>query len=208
MSQKQCRTFFPSPALILAGPHSFCIFDIWPICSLLQPSEFFLYVSGRWGRNGSGLGENGKGGGEEWDSLKLCVLLTTAARECKVNNSEPSTLLSTLPFKDTTGSGDGKPSPPPQGLKRRGSSLLHETLEGNLKHNHPPMLLHRDTRSDVAPVGLAGNKLITPLFIAISNWSCAFWLGEKYQWEAHVGNFILALLKICLWLPKCTNERF
>lgn len=73
MSQKQCRTFFPSPALILAGPHSFCIFDIWPICSLLQPSEFFLYVSGRWGRNGSGLGENGKGGGRVRLLKALCA---------------------------------------------------------------------------------------------------------------------------------------
>jgi len=44
--------------------------------------------------------------------LKFSVLLTTAATEYKVNNSEASTLLSALPFKDTVGSDDGKPSPP------------------------------------------------------------------------------------------------
>lgn len=82
--------------------------------------------------------------------------------------------LSALLFTGTMASDHGKPSPPTQGLKLRGSPLLHETAGGNLKHNHPLVLLNRERRSDMEPVGLAQNKQTGLLSIVILNRSCAF----------------------------------
>lgn len=76
------------------------------------------------------------------------------------------------------GSDEEKSSQNMQGLKLRRSSLLHETAKGNAKHNHPLMLLDRDNRSDVAPVGIAQNEQTELLFAVISNWSCVFLLGR------------------------------
>lgn len=80
---------FPSLFWFLAGYHSFCVLaSLFPSPAL----GIFSLFKRKWGRNGSILGWN-----EKWwemDCLNLNTPpLSMEAREFKVKNSEPSTLL-------------------------------------------------------------------------------------------------------------------
>jgi len=152
--------------LTVAGSQYFCIFDIQPICSLLQPPELFLCVKGKT------VVLQGKM--SQWrkrNSLKLSMLFNHSSQralpECStVHPSLPCPLRALKILWDhTTG------NPPYLQYRnkniREGSSL-HKASEENLKHKCPLMLLGRDIGSDVAQVRLAGNKQITLLCTVIS----------------------------------------